>query len=167
MPGKDTPREDSEFQAFVEEARGILAAAGLQPADGAWCEWSRDFDSDGGVEFLGLRHEVEIGGSSGGDCWGGTARDYSTGASAEFPKAALDAIVKALAPGLGWQAYAALLDRRKISRRSVGEYYGNGTDYEAASLSYQEIFDALSEDGALKAPRNPTAPAPSTTPTAS
>lgn len=87
------------------------------------------------------------GGESGGDCYGGKARPYTSDTpEAEFD--ALDKFLEAFFPDITYLTFRKM--ERKVERdthNGYGDYYGNCVNYAFKKLAFEDVWDALEEAG--------------------
>lgn len=103
------------------------------------------------VEKPRLIVEWSTGGYSGGSCWDDS--DPQPYDSKESPKelVILDAILKVICPATSFLQYRMLTDTLvKYDTYSIGEYYGNSTDYARKTVDLQELFNFLKEEGLIE-----------------
>jgi hypothetical protein len=114
-------------------------------------KWERNSAERDPNAFRGLRLSRTVGGSSGGDCWGGEARGF---VSDEPPLSldALDSVLRKFAPELGWQAYKRLAASIETKRETIHEYYGNYEVREIMTIPWSGLRDFLIAEGALAEP---------------
>ena len=96
---------------------------------------------------------VAIGGSSGGNCWGGTSTPYRTGreaSEAEVPT--LDELIAELAPDISFIKYKVLVNsiQWQTTEYCSSDYYGNYRDYGYKYIDCNSLYEALESAGSLK-----------------
>lgn len=104
------------------------------------CPFMREDDT------LYIYGSVEMGGSSGGDCWGGSSSAYRTGleeSNAEVPE--LDSILEEISPDISFLKYKILINTIpwNTDTRYENEYYGNYTKYGYKYIDCNSLFNAL------------------------
>lgn len=95
---------------------------------------------------------VEIGGASGGSCWGGTAQSYSTGrdaSDAEVPN--FDSLLEEIAPEITFLKYKNLI--HQITWQTTddysNDYYGNYTEYGYKYITCDQLYNDLINAGII------------------
>ena len=93
-----------------------------------------------------LERTKELGGASGGSCWGDEPQNYTCHEEME-PDTVLQEILEAVFPSLTFLEYQRLAmspiyEKRNYSRT---EYYGNWSEYEKHTLMLDELYKALRE----------------------
>lgn len=86
---------------------------------------------------------VTTGGSSGGDCWGGTSSSFSTNNSAGTHIQELVDFLTAHYPEVSFLAYQRVLAAVKVHGHHTSEYYGNYTDYEFPYITHSDLVTAI------------------------
>lgn len=104
--------------------------------------WSKDdLEKESDVFFS---ESWRIGGLTGGNCWGGVA-DQSISAEDQAEFTQLDQFLEKYFPKITFLQYKKLLPLIKTQDFSVGEYYGNYTEYRISYVKFDDIADCLSE----------------------
>jgi hypothetical protein len=90
---------------------------------------------------------VDIGGSSGGSCWGGQSTNYSTGLSENDIKLKnFDDLIERLFPDISFMRYKKLINNVNFQTRnsnSYGDYYGNYSETLIKYISAKDLYDSL------------------------
>jgi hypothetical protein len=86
------------------------------------------------------------GGMDGGNCWGGTAKAYTTGVR-EPELLLLDSLLMKVAPKISFLEYKTLLALVQTGETTHYEYYGNSTDYAYKYIALRDLEIALREMG--------------------
>lgn len=93
---------------------------------------------------------TEIGGASGGNCYGDEARSYRTedGNSSPF---ILDDLLTYIAPQLTFVQYREMMKELKITEEtdSKYEYYGNHTEYQIKYLLLEDLCSFMTDHNLL------------------
>jgi hypothetical protein len=84
----------------------------------------------------------EIGGMSGGSCWGSRAESYTL-ERGPCELLLLDALLEQVAPSMSFLHYRALLREVQQGTYTQREYYGNRTDYAYVYLPLSTIAARL------------------------
>ena len=100
---------------------------------------------DGADENLVEDQRVEIGGMSGGNCWGDSdPRPYRTGDALSGPNGALFKLLKTHWRDISFFDYYELTEGvTKDENTTVSEYYGNSTEYRVRLIDLQKLLDAI------------------------
>lgn len=88
----------------------------------------------------------EIGGASGGSCWGTEATVYC-GSEPEPEFEALDDILMELMPDIPFLRYKKLTRLIKFEQniQRVSEYYGNYTEYQWETVNVRNLYEAMQQ----------------------
>jgi hypothetical protein len=92
-----------------------------------------------------------IGGYSGGDCWGGEATPYITGETPEEIKS-FDTILEHFAEDIKFMQYRKLYSTL-IETDTYGDsydYYGNRSNYTIKRFNLQSLYNKLVEMGCIE-----------------
>jgi hypothetical protein len=107
-----------------------------------------DFDTFKAIaETCGwLQATWTIGGTTGGNCWGGEANQSVT-PDDEPDDVALDAILEKVCPSLTFLQYRKLMRAGlyEISDEYLREYYGNSTEERTRTLKLDVLYNTLKE----------------------
>lgn len=107
-------------------------------------------DRDRGNKYM--YGEVELGGASGGSCWGGTASHYSTGREAsEAEVLEFDRLLEEIAPNISFLKYKNLINSIHWSTTEYcdNEYYGNYTEYGYKYITCDQLYNDLLNAGII------------------
>ena len=85
-----------------------------------------------------------VGGLTGGNCWGDEA-DKSITAEEEADFTQLDKFLETYYPNISFLQYKKLLPLIKTHDYTVGEYYGNYTDYRVRYIEFVDLIEAMSD----------------------
>lgn len=101
----------------------------------------RRVDGREGLEPGPLTFAWETGGSDGGNCWGGTSREYTetNREPAQF-RANLDAILMRFAPRMPYQEYRDLEAAIERGSFTNHEYYRNRQDFDFVHLDADMLW---------------------------
>jgi len=92
-----------------------------------------------------VAQQIEVGGSEGGNCWGGRAENYSRTDGLNEPFTALDDLLVFACPELTYVEFLALKKSgliKTIEHEEAG-YYGNHTKYVCNYLFLKDFYDWL------------------------
>lgn len=90
--------------------------------------------------------EWSTGGISGGSCWDTSNPEPYTSNDPPKDLGILDAILENMCPTISFLQYKVLYNTLvKYDTYSVGEYYGNSTDYANKQIDLRALFDYLVE----------------------
>jgi hypothetical protein len=94
--------------------------------------------------YIGIKWEV--GGASGGNCWGGEAHSYWND-NPEIPDfAALDNLLAEICPTITYLQFRKLEKLIESDSYTESEYYGNYTEYSIRKLSFEKLWNFLVEN---------------------
>lgn len=82
------------------------------------------------------------GGLTGGSCWG-TNADRPVESDPENELTALNQFLEKHFPDLSFLKYRKLAAKIQYSESTVGEYYGNYTEYRTSYIMFEDICEAL------------------------
>lgn len=103
------------------------------------------FRHDNPVKYIW--DSVDIGGSSGGNCWGGKSTNYSTGRSENDIKLKnFDNLIERLFPEISFIRYKKLINNVNFHTRncdSYVDYYGNYSETLIKYISAKDLYDSL------------------------
>ena len=98
------------------------------------------------IEKPRLYVEWSTGGVSGGSCWDSSDPQPYTNNDPAPELELLDKILETFYPKLSFLQYRALTSKlMKSDGFSVGEYYGNSTDYQFKMVDLRELYDYMVE----------------------
>jgi hypothetical protein len=98
------------------------------------------------IETPRLFVEWETGGYSGGNCWDSSDPQPYTSNGPPKELEILDTILEKVCPTITFLQYKNLTATlEKYDTRSVGEYYGNSTDYAYKHVDLRDLYDYLME----------------------
>lgn len=98
---------------------------------------------DLGADFKGFHSDSwVVGGLTGGSCWGSNA-DQSVTAEEEPDFNQLDLFLEKYYPKITFLQYKKLAALVKVKEFTVGEYYGNYTEYRLFYVSFDDIIEAM------------------------
>jgi len=92
----------------------------------------------------------ETGGASGGDCWGGSARSYSTPIEGGDEFEALDQFLEEHFPKIPFLAYRKLMRQMEKFEYRDSDPYGNSTNYQVRALPFDVLWNVLADAGQLE-----------------
>jgi hypothetical protein len=104
-------------------------------------DWFKDYRIEFDYDASQLKLKWEVGGATGGNCWGGEASGYSTGVVApDFEP--LYALLEEVTPNATFLSVKRLF-KSVFSGTEDGprEYYGNYTEYGYKSILVSDIYD--------------------------
>jgi hypothetical protein len=88
----------------------------------------------------------ESGGVSGGSCWDDSdPQPYSVTIEDPGIGKAIDGFLEKYFPSIPFLTYRALMSRVVSSGYTDYEYYGNHTDYQIWSLTFEDVWEVLQE----------------------
>lgn len=101
------------------------------------------YGGDMGKSFEGFHSDSwTVGGLTGGNCWGSDADQAVRAEEApEFNQ--LDQFLETYYPKITFLQYKKLLPLIKTREFTVGEYYGNYTDYRVFYVTFEDIIDVM------------------------
>lgn len=103
------------------------------------------YGHDMGKSFEGFHSDSWVtGGLTGGNCWGSEA-DQSVTAEDEPEFNQLDLFLETYYPKITFLQYKKLLPLIKTKDFTVGEYYGNYTDYRISYVTFEDIIDVMAD----------------------
>ena len=116
--------------------------------------WDRDSDTENDKNAPYISVSWRTGGLSGGSCWDDGSKDvhYATEGDPPEELELLDTLLEKVKPDIGFLQYKALC--AKVVHHdsySVGEYYGNYTNYAVKYVAIPELYEYLLEKGWLPA----------------
>jgi hypothetical protein len=91
----------------------------------------------------------ETGGASGGDCWGDSARSYSTPVEGGDEFEALDQFLEEHFPKIPFLAYRKLMRQVEKFEYRDSDPYGNSTTYQVRALPFDALWRVLDDAGLL------------------
>lgn len=98
------------------------------------------------IEHLYLYWEWSTGGVSGGSCWDSSNPQPYT--SSEVEDSALDRLFEEYFPNITFLSYRNFLSKFvKVGEYSLGEYYGNCTNYATRTVNLLELYNFLVDKG--------------------
>jgi len=93
----------------------------------------------------------ETGGISGGSCWDSSNPQPYSSSEPEGELTILDALLEEINPNITFIQYKNLYNKLINSDTdSVGEYYGNCTDYGIKFIRVKELYEYMDEKGWLE-----------------
>lgn len=87
----------------------------------------------------------ETGGADGGNCWGKSAREYTSSKPDADRFDSLDDFIEEYFPKIPFMAYRKLTRMMESIEHTVREYYGNRTDYAVRILPFEALWTVLEE----------------------
>lgn len=109
-----------------------------------WSSISKLEEINSGTRLVG--NEIYTGGISGGSCWGG--ENYANVIDHESPEIdCLDDIIQSISPNITYLQYKKLIKNANIETEcwSVGEYYGNSSNYIMKYVNLYNLYDAFKD----------------------
>jgi hypothetical protein len=133
------------FNEFVEMIRGLKIPIYNRTSRFDDYEAIYDFE-DMDLDKIFIARSWEIGGASGGSCWGTEATVYH-GSEPEPEFEALDNILMELMPDIPFLRYKKLMRLIKFEQniQRVSEYYGNYTEYQWEVVNIRNLYEALQQ----------------------
>jgi hypothetical protein len=134
----------------MEKSKFIAIVSKYETFEKTGDSWNTEFFSEKVTEknFKDICFMVkwEIGGHSGGSCWGGEAKPFFTSdPEKEFDD--LDEILQKVVPNITFLQYRILLKKLDIQydEHRVGDYYGNDTIYKRKFFHIARLYELLKE----------------------
>ncbi len=90
----------------------------------------------------------EVGGTTGGSCWGGTPEPYVS-SSPEPPWTHLDDILEHFCPNITFLQFRQLERHVELTDDGYTDFYGNSTKYAMKVLPLESLYEFLNEKGLL------------------
>ncbi len=137
--------ELEEFLAKVKEVCYAQTEKSFRQEYGRYSR--RDQNEYDDVKPYVISAEECVGGMSGGSCWGGTATGFTRPEGAidcrrSFDES-FDKLLGAICPNITYLQYKRLTNLIKNRDYSVGEYYGNSSDYLVIYILLEELYEEM------------------------
>lgn len=95
-----------------------------------------------------IGYDWEVGGTTGGDCWGSEPRHYS-GSDGEPDTHVLDELFAKVCPAISYLQYKRIRAAMTETERRWHGYYGNSTDYAGREIKVGDLYALMVEMGLL------------------
>lgn len=86
-----------------------------------------------------------VGGTEGGNCWGDSARYFTSNERFEKERGRLHKFLLENFPDISFGLYSRCQTCVERSKRTFAEYYGNSNDYEYGIIDCDALFELLKD----------------------